>query len=104
MMGSSSDRGGRTAGVTNAVDDVYLHLALQSATKLPDGAAHPPVLHLPLLQHLVHHLWQAVAVTVMLDGLYFHGGQIQSARKTLPFGSDVFPHQIQVLLGHSVVL
>ena len=99
-----SDLGGKTAGVQNLLDDIYLYGAVQSTTKLPNCAADTPLLHFPAIQHLVHHLWQAVAETVMLNSLYFHSGQTQSARATLPLAPDVFPQQVQVVLGHSVVL
>lgn len=83
----------RAAGVQYLLDDIYLYVAFQSSTKLPDCAADAPLLHFPALQHLVHHLRQAVAAIVVPDDVYFHGGQTQSPRTTLPVVPDVFPQK-----------
>lgn len=100
----SSDWGGKTTGVQYFLDDVYLDLSIKCSTQLPNCAADASLLHFPTIQHLVHHLRQAIAVIVMLNGLYFHSSQAQSPPTTLPFVPDVFPQQFQVLLSHSVVL
>lgn len=65
---------GRTAGGQYFLDYIDLYAASQSSTQLPNRAANTSLLHFPLFQHLVHHLWQAVALIVMLNGLYFHLG------------------------------
>lgn len=101
---SSSDLGGKTTGVQYFLDDVYLDVAIQCSTQLPNCAADASLLHFPTIQHLVHHLRKAIAVIIMLNGLYFHISQAQSPPTMLPFVPDVFPQQIQVLLSHSVVL
>lgn len=101
---SPSDLGGRTAAVQYFLDDINLYVALQSSTQLPNCTADASLLHFPTIQHLVHHLWQAITVIVVLDGLYFHTCQTQSPRTTLPLGPNVFPQQVQVHLGHSMVL
>lgn len=94
----------RTAGVQYFLDYVDFNASFQSSTQLSNCAAYTSLLHFPAVQHLVHHLWQAVTEVVMFNGLYFHLGQTQSSRTTLPLESDVFSHQIQVLLNHSMVL
>jgi len=104
MSESQQTLGGRTAGVQDLLDDVHLDEALQSAAQLPDCVADASLLHFPPLQHLVHHLRQAVAVAVVLNGLDFHVGQTQAPRTALPRGPDVVPQQVQVLLAHSAVL
>ncbi|TNN62557.1 hypothetical protein EYF80_027260 [Liparis tanakae] len=101
---STFTSGGRAAGVQDLLDDVYLDVALQGAAQLPDRAADASLLHFPPLQHLVHHLREAGAVVVVLDGLDFHFGQKQAPRTALPRGPDVVPQQVQVLLAHRAVL
>lgn len=92
------------AAVQDLLDDIHLDVAIQSSTQLPDRAADAALLHPPSIQHLVHHLRQAVAEVVVLDGLYLHVGQTQAPCTVLPFFADVFLKQIQVLLRHHVVL
>lgn len=98
---SSWEEGGWIAGVQDFLNEVYLYVALQSCQQLPDGAADASLLHLPAIQHLMHHLWQAVAVKVVLNGLDLHVGEAQAASAALPLSTDVVSEQIQVLLGHS---
>lgn len=94
----------RTAGVQYFLDYIDFNASFQSSTQLSNRAAYTSLLHFPAVQHLVHHLWQAITVVVMFNGLYFHLGQTQSPRTTLPLKSNVFSQQIQVLLNHCVVL
>lgn len=99
-----SDLGGRTAGVQYFLDDIYLYVTIQSTTKLPNSAANTSLLHFPPIQHLMHHLGEAVTETVVLNGLYFHTAQTQSPCTSLPFFTDVVPQYVQVTLGHGIVL
>lgn len=95
---------GRAALVQYFLDDLYLHVSNQSSAKLPYCTANASLLHFPALQHLVHHLWQTVALVVVLYDFYFHAGEAEVPRAALPVGADVVPQQIQMLLSHGVVL
>jgi len=86
--------GRRTAFVQYFLDDVNFYISLQSSTKLPNCTADTSLLHFPALQHLVHHLWQAVTVVVVLYGFYFHTTQAQAACTRFPMDPNVVPQQI----------
>lgn len=101
---SSSHLGGRTTGVQYFLDYIYFYATFQSLTQLAYSAANTSLLHFPTIQHLMHHLGQAIPVKVVLNGLYFNAGQTQPPCTTLPFSTDVVSHQVQVLLSHSFVL
>lgn len=94
----------RITQVQYLLDDIYFYIFVKSSTKSPNGTTLGSLLHFPVLQHLVHHLWQAVAAVVMFYGFYFHLGQAQAPRASFPFIPHVLPYHVQLCLVHHMVL
>lgn len=63
---------GRAARVQYLLDDIHINVTFQCSAQLSDRAANSALLHLPLIQHLVHHLGEAIAGIVMANGIDFH--------------------------------